>query len=436
MADLWYYTKDGRQQEPVSAVELKRLATAGTLTSTDLVWKEGMAEWAQAGTVKGLFPSAAAGSAYGFAPASRTEPRPVPEDRERLPRSRSRSDAAEDDELDDRPRRKRPAEDDDDELDDRPRRRRRRDDDEDDDDFRPRRRRRHAGMSAGAKAAIIGGAVVLGLVVIVGIVIFALSGGGATRSFSLNSNEKTHFNLRFTKGKTVEIWVRSNGNSDVDLFVFDATGREVAKDDGFDKDCYVRFTPASTQTYKVEVWNRMLEARDVRGRMEVKLRNGPNSGTLTFQESDAGAAVGNAPPANIVPPVNAPPANVPPVHMPPANPPPAFGNAKEIFRVQNQLALSDPPDKVMRHSRCKTFTVTLTAGMQYQIDMVRPPGTPLDPYLRLEDSNGRHLAIDDDSGGNLNARIIFRATQTGNYRIVATALNSRLGPFTLTVLQQ
>lgn len=57
MADvLWYYAKNDQQLGPISGVELRRLAQAGDLTRDDLVWREGMENWAAAGRVKGLFP--------------------------------------------------------------------------------------------------------------------------------------------------------------------------------------------------------------------------------------------------------------------------------------------------------------------------------------------------------------------------------------------
>src|SRR6516225_3179064 len=37
----WYYARGDRQSGPVSSRELKRLADAGELLPTDLVWKDG-----------------------------------------------------------------------------------------------------------------------------------------------------------------------------------------------------------------------------------------------------------------------------------------------------------------------------------------------------------------------------------------------------------
>jgi hypothetical protein len=58
MATEWFYTQNGQQAPaPVSAAELKRLATAGDLQPTDMVWREGMPNWVTAGTIKELFPA-------------------------------------------------------------------------------------------------------------------------------------------------------------------------------------------------------------------------------------------------------------------------------------------------------------------------------------------------------------------------------------------
>lgn len=54
MAQEWYYTQGDRKVGPVSARELKQAATDGTLQPTDLVWTDGMTDWKEARTVKGL----------------------------------------------------------------------------------------------------------------------------------------------------------------------------------------------------------------------------------------------------------------------------------------------------------------------------------------------------------------------------------------------
>jgi serralysin len=76
----------------------------------------------------------------------------------------------------------------------------------------------------------------------------------------------------------------------------------------------------------------------------------------------------------------------------------------------------------------------MKAGRTYQIDMMQKPGAlAVDPFLRLEDSQGNQLASDDDGGEGLNARIVFACTQDGTYRVVATTLDAQTGGFTLSV---
>jgi tetratricopeptide (TPR) repeat protein len=79
------------------------------------------------------------------------------------------------------------------------------------------------------------------------------------------------------------------------------------------------------------------------------------------------------------------------------------------------------------------YEVKLFARKTYAILMASPSQKALDPYLLLEDADGQHLAEDDDSGGGLNARIIYRVFRDGVYRIRATSFNAGLGDFNLTV---
>ena len=51
----WYYLQNNQQQGPVSSRQLKHLADSGQLQSSNLIWKEGMSQWAEARNVKGLF---------------------------------------------------------------------------------------------------------------------------------------------------------------------------------------------------------------------------------------------------------------------------------------------------------------------------------------------------------------------------------------------
>lgn len=75
--------------------------------------------------------------------------------------------------------------------------------------------------------------------------------------------------------------------------------------------------------------------------------------------------------------------------------------------------------------------VYLQAGTTYVIFM---NSSQFDTYLFLENLSGQVLAKDDDSGGNLNARIVFTPSVTGHYNIVATSYaGGATGAYTISV---
>lgn len=59
MASEWFYRVDDKKRGPVGSADLKRLADSGVLKPADLIWKEGLAAWVAASSIKGLFPQAA-----------------------------------------------------------------------------------------------------------------------------------------------------------------------------------------------------------------------------------------------------------------------------------------------------------------------------------------------------------------------------------------
>jgi hypothetical protein len=85
-------------------------------------------------------------------------------------------------------------------------------------------------------------------------------------------------------------------------------------------------------------------------------------------------------------------------------------------------------DGVLRNTDAKADV--LRAGCYYQIQRVDlSPGTTyaidltskdFDAYLILLDANGRVLAEDDDSGGDLNARIVFTPSAKMTVTIMVT----------------
>jgi hypothetical protein len=93
--------------------------------------------------------------------------------------------------------------------------------------------------------------------------------------------------------------------------------------------------------------------------------------------------------------------------------------------------------KLERGKASIVYQVKLTEGKTYVIDMLSPDQKALDPFLRLLDATGKILAVDDDGGEGLNARITIRAPATGAYQIVATSFGGvGVGDFTLQVKEK
>jgi hypothetical protein len=105
---------------------------------------------------------------------------------------------------------------------------------------------------------------------------------------------------------------------------------------------------------------------------------------------------------------------------------------KVAFTHQGQLSPRDPAHP-RRGGPQQVHTVKLLADKAYQIDMA---SRAFDCYLFLEDAGGTPLAEDDDSGGQLNARLVFRPGRTDSYRIVTTTFDAGPragGPYSLIV---
>ena len=88
-------------------------------------------------------------------------------------------------------------------------------------------------------------------------------------------------------------------------------------------------------------------------------------------------------------------------------------------QLSGQLATTDPRDRALEDSHCKVYTLSMTAGRTYQIDMT---SSQFDAYLRLESEEGKQVAYDDDGAGvGLNAKMVYNCDKAGTYTIFATS---------------
>ncbi len=70
MTDTWYYSTDGTKQGPVDAETLWRMRWAGQLQPQHMIWKAGMADWAQVGRMPELFAQPQRAAPIPLAPAA------------------------------------------------------------------------------------------------------------------------------------------------------------------------------------------------------------------------------------------------------------------------------------------------------------------------------------------------------------------------------
>ncbi len=112
------------------------------------------------------------------------------------------------------------------------------------------------------------------------------------------------------------------------------------------------------------------------------------------------------------------------------------GNGPALLSAVSMLTPADPiyARSPLRLPH-KVHNVSLRAGTTYVIDMIKLPGSGVDPYLFLESPTGTLLAQDDNSGGGLNARIRIAAPQTGAYRIIAATFNRAEGRYVIRVTE-
>jgi hypothetical protein len=94
---------------------------------------------------------------------------------------------------------------------------------------------------------------------------------------------------------------------------------------------------------------------------------------------------------------------------------------------------ADPKSPVNPPNACKVYSVNMKANQTYVIDL---ESKAFDSFLHVLDSTLQSVAADDDSGGNLNARVTFRPMNTGTYHVLATSLDGREGAFALRIRAQ
>jgi hypothetical protein len=95
---------------------------------------------------------------------------------------------------------------------------------------------------------------ILALVALLGLGTIARADGAATTVVRPATTDVIKATIHV--GHLAEVAVIGDGDTDLDLYVYDPAGRLVAKDDDPTDRCYVRFFPRTSGTYTIKVVNR------------------------------------------------------------------------------------------------------------------------------------------------------------------------------------
>lgn len=69
MADQWHFTRSGQRQGPVTLEQLREAVGRGEVAGNDLVWCEGMANWAAVASIGEVWSAAPAGASVAAVPS-------------------------------------------------------------------------------------------------------------------------------------------------------------------------------------------------------------------------------------------------------------------------------------------------------------------------------------------------------------------------------
>lgn len=81
-------------------------------------------------------------------------------------------------------------------------------------------------------------------------------GGPAKRYTNVDGYSTDSYQIRFVANEYAEIFVSGDGDTDLDLYVYDSNGNLIVSDDDYTDDCYVRWIPSWTGNFDVKIVNR------------------------------------------------------------------------------------------------------------------------------------------------------------------------------------
>lgn len=80
--------------------------------------------------------------------------------------------------------------------------------------------------------------------------------GPARHYDTVNGNSTDTYHISFIANELAEILVSGDGDTDLDLYVYDSNGNLIEKDTDYSDDCYVRWVPRWTGKFIIKIVNR------------------------------------------------------------------------------------------------------------------------------------------------------------------------------------
>jgi hypothetical protein len=80
-------------------------------------------------------------------------------------------------------------------------------------------------------------------------------GGAITHYDSVNAHTNDWYTIWFRAGELAEVAVNGDGDTDLDLYVYDENGHLIVSDTDATDQCYVRWTPAWTGQFRIKIAN-------------------------------------------------------------------------------------------------------------------------------------------------------------------------------------
>ena len=100
------------------------------------------------------------------------------------------------------------------------------------------------------------------------------------------------------------------------------------------------------------------------------------------------------------------------------------------LKVEGKLSADDPKDKFFPKSPSKKHDYKMENGKIYVLEL---SSKDFDSVLRLEDAEGKNVAVNDDARPDtLDSRIVIKAPKEGMYKLIVTNFDGKAGAYLLT----